>query len=206
MDVTPQEVLHQGYVTISGYGAVLDCGSLSSGSNEATDWNSINSETNRSSDSSADSCQYSPQPPPSTTAQEASANSCKVEVHAVPSEDKSDTGRQVRKVRLRHSSRERQNASEREKLRMRGLAKALHNLRTYLPPSVAPAAQSLTKLETLRLTIRYIAHLTELLALSEECPSAGRDTEGMRRVGCRKAGVRATRAPHQTVRSIQGGR
>ncbi|XP_072888826.1 uncharacterized protein [Hemitrygon akajei] len=83
--------------------------------------------------------------------------------------------RRPRKVRSRCPDRQRQNASEREKLRMRGLARALRNLRTYLPPSVAPAAQSLTKLETLRLTIRYIAHLTELL--NEE----GRDMGGVSR-------------------------
>ncbi|KAJ6662858.1 hypothetical protein lerEdw1_011062 [Lerista edwardsae] len=62
----------------------------------------------------------------------------------------------------------RQSASQREKLRMRRLAKALHTLRRYLPPSVAPAGQSLTKIETLRLAIRYIGHLSELLGLSEE--------------------------------------
>ncbi|XP_076880212.1 mesoderm posterior aa [Brachyhypopomus gauderio] len=62
----------------------------------------------------------------------------------------------------------RQNASEREKLRMRDLTKALHHLRTYLPPSVAPVGQTLTKIETLRLTIRYISHLSAQLGLSEE--------------------------------------
>ncbi len=39
------------------------------------------------------------------------------------------------------------------------LTKALHHLRTYLPPSVAPAGQTLTKIETLRLTISYISYL-----------------------------------------------
>ncbi|KAM9181487.1 uncharacterized protein V3H86_008136 [Mergus octosetaceus] len=62
----------------------------------------------------------------------------------------------------------RQSASEREKLRMRRLAQALHRLRHYLPPALAPAGQSLTKIETLRLAIRYIAHLSALLGLSEE--------------------------------------
>uniref|UniRef100_A0A4W3I0R1 BHLH domain-containing protein n=1 Tax=Callorhinchus milii TaxID=7868 RepID=A0A4W3I0R1_CALMI len=69
--------------------------------------------------------------------------------------------------RWRCAGRQRQSASEREKLRMRGLATALHNLRMYLPPSVAAPDQSLTKLQTLRLTIRYIAHLTKLLGLSD---------------------------------------
>ncbi|KAM4039024.1 uncharacterized protein ACNLHF_017341 [Anomaloglossus baeobatrachus] len=63
---------------------------------------------------------------------------------------------------------QRQNASEREKLRMRNLSKALHNLRRYLPPSVVPAGRNLTKIETLRLTISYISHLSQLLGLNEE--------------------------------------
>ncbi|KAM9270465.1 uncharacterized protein FYN16_004374 [Cariama cristata] len=62
----------------------------------------------------------------------------------------------------------RQSASEREKLRMRQLAQALLRLRHYLPPALAPAGQTLTKIETLRLAIRYIAHLSALLGLSEE--------------------------------------
>ncbi|KAG9266983.1 mesoderm posterior protein 1-like [Astyanax mexicanus] len=61
----------------------------------------------------------------------------------------------------------RQSASEREKLRMRDLTKALHHLRGFLPPSVAPAGQTLTKIETLRLTIRYISHLSAQLEHSQ---------------------------------------
>uniref|UniRef100_A0A8C3JR94 BHLH domain-containing protein n=1 Tax=Calidris pygmaea TaxID=425635 RepID=A0A8C3JR94_9CHAR len=56
----------------------------------------------------------------------------------------------------------RASASEREKLRMRRLAQALRRLRHYLPPALVPAGQSLTKIETLRLAIRYIAHLSAL--------------------------------------------
>ncbi|KAM6302872.1 uncharacterized protein O3Q21_014172 [Podargus strigoides] len=62
----------------------------------------------------------------------------------------------------------RQSASEREKLRMRRLARALLRLRHYLPPALAPAGQSLTKIETLRLAIRYIGHLSALLGLGQE--------------------------------------
>lgn len=51
---------------------------------------------------------------------------------------------------------------------MRVLTKAMHHLRSYLPPSVAPAGQTLTKIETLRLTIRYISFLSAQLGLSEE--------------------------------------
>ncbi|KAM9061453.1 mesoderm posterior protein 1 [Sarcophilus harrisii] len=75
-------------------------------------------------------------------------------------------GRRAGRGRL--GSGQRQSASEREKLRMRNLSRALHDLRRYLPPSVAPAGQSLTKIETLRLAIRYIGHLSTLLGLSEE--------------------------------------
>lgn len=71
-----------------------------------------------------------------------------------------------RATRIR--SKQRESASEKEKLRMRDLTKALHHLRSYLPPSVAPAGQTLTKIETLRLTIRYISFLSAQLGLSEE--------------------------------------
>ncbi|XP_049417160.1 mesoderm posterior protein 1-like, partial [Epinephelus fuscoguttatus] len=71
-----------------------------------------------------------------------------------------------RATRMR--SKQRESASEKEKLRMRDLTKALHHLRSYLPPSVAPAGQTLTKIETLRLTIRYISYLSAQLGLSEE--------------------------------------
>ncbi|NP_001091431.1 mesoderm posterior homolog B S homeolog [Xenopus laevis] len=63
---------------------------------------------------------------------------------------------------------QRQSASEREKLRMRNLSKALQNLRRYLPPSVAPIDKTLTKIETLQLTISYISHLSAQLGLTEE--------------------------------------
>uniref|UniRef100_M4ARB7 Mesoderm posterior ba n=1 Tax=Xiphophorus maculatus TaxID=8083 RepID=M4ARB7_XIPMA len=71
-----------------------------------------------------------------------------------------------RNTRIR--SKQRESASEKEKLRMRDLTKALHHLRSYLPPSVAPVGQTLTKIETLRLTIRYISYLSAQLGLSEE--------------------------------------
>uniref|UniRef100_A0A667X0C2 Mesoderm posterior ab n=1 Tax=Myripristis murdjan TaxID=586833 RepID=A0A667X0C2_9TELE len=78
------------------------------------------------------------------------------------------TGLEQDKSRSRYPGKKRQTASEREKLRMRDLTKALHHLRMYLPPSVAPAGQTLTKIETLRLTIRYISYLSAQLGLSEE--------------------------------------
>lgn len=76
--------------------------------------------------------------------------------------------KRTRRSRLKNPSEQRQNASEKEKLRMRDLTKALHHLRTYLPPSVAPVGQTLTKIETLRLTIHYISYLSSQLGLSEE--------------------------------------
>ncbi|KAG8145273.1 hypothetical protein E2320_013614 [Naja naja] len=72
--------------------------------------------------------------------------------------------------RARLGGGQRQSASQREKLRMRRLAQALHALRRYLPASVAPAGQSLTKIETLRLAIRYIGHLSELLGQESRPP------------------------------------
>nr|XP_035159711.2 mesoderm posterior protein 1 isoform X2 [Callithrix jacchus] len=84
--------------------------------------------------------------------------------------------RSTRSSRL--GSGQRQSASEREKLRMRTLARALHELRRFLPPSVAPAGQSLTKIETLRLAIRYIGHLSAVLGLSEESLQRRRPQRG----------------------------
>uniref|UniRef100_A0A671SHX5 Mesoderm posterior ba n=1 Tax=Sinocyclocheilus anshuiensis TaxID=1608454 RepID=A0A671SHX5_9TELE len=68
-----------------------------------------------------------------------------------------------RRLRLKNPS------DEREKLRMRDLTKALHHLRTYLPPSVAPVGKTLTKIETLRLTIQYISCLSQHNFFHGEC-------------------------------------
>ncbi|XP_070762727.1 mesoderm posterior protein 1-like [Enoplosus armatus] len=78
------------------------------------------------------------------------------------------TSSTTKRSRSRYPGKKRQTASEREKLRMRDLTKAMHHLRTYLPPSAAPAGQTLTKIDTLRLTIRYISYLSAQLGLSEE--------------------------------------
>uniref|UniRef100_A0A8C4Y1U3 BHLH domain-containing protein n=1 Tax=Gopherus evgoodei TaxID=1825980 RepID=A0A8C4Y1U3_9SAUR len=98
---------------------------------------------------------------------------------ALPPKLQADPCRRSQRAQGRAGGGQRQSASEREKLRMRNLSKALHTLRRYLPPSVAPAGQSLTKIETLRLAIRYISHLSELLGLSEETLAQRR--EGPRR-------------------------
>ncbi|NWT01884.1 MESP2 protein, partial [Mionectes macconnelli] len=78
----------------------------------------------------------------------------------------------------------RQNASEREKLRMRRLAQALLRLRHYLPPALAPAGQTLTKIETLRLATRYIAHLSALLGLGRGAPAPRHCPLCPRGLGC----------------------
>ncbi|KAJ3594189.1 hypothetical protein NHX12_006520 [Muraenolepis orangiensis] len=63
----------------------------------------------------------------------------------------------------RFPGRKRQTASEREKLRMRDLTKSLNYLRSFLPASVVPAGKTLTKIETLRLTMSYISDLSAQL-------------------------------------------
>ncbi|NWY98356.1 MESP1 protein, partial [Loxia curvirostra] len=78
----------------------------------------------------------------------------------------------------------RQSASEREKLRMRRLAQALLRLRHYLPPALAPAGQTLTKIETLHLTTRYIAHLSALLGLGRGAPAPRHCPLCNRGLGC----------------------
>ncbi|NXW77626.1 MESP1 protein, partial [Hirundo rustica] len=78
----------------------------------------------------------------------------------------------------------RQSASEREKLRMRRLAQALLRLRHYLPPALAPAGQTLTKIETLRLATRYIAHLSALLGLGRGAPAPRHCPLCPRGLGC----------------------
>ncbi|KAK5873554.1 hypothetical protein PBY51_018588 [Eleginops maclovinus] len=74
----------------------------------------------------------------------------------------------TKKSRSRYPGKKRQTASDREKHRMRDLTKSLNHLRNYLPETVAPAGQALTKIDTLRLTIRYISYLSAQLGLSEE--------------------------------------
>ncbi|XP_072136630.1 mesogenin-1 [Mobula birostris] len=58
----------------------------------------------------------------------------------------------------------RMKASEREKLRMRRLAHALHTLRSFLPPIYSQGGQTLTKIQTLHCAIQYISELSMLLA------------------------------------------
>ncbi|EMP42347.1 Flap endonuclease GEN like protein 1 [Chelonia mydas] len=55
-------------------------------------------------------------------------------------------------TKARMSAQRRRKASEREKLRMRTLADALHTLRNYLPPVYSQRGQPLTKIQTLKYT------------------------------------------------------
>lgn len=61
------------------------------------------------------------------------------------------------------STKRRIKASEREKMRMRSLAEALHHLRDYLPPDYSRRGQPLTKIQTLKYTIEYIKELSDIL-------------------------------------------
>ncbi|XP_063078331.1 mesogenin-1 [Engraulis encrasicolus] len=61
------------------------------------------------------------------------------------------------------STKRRIKASEREKMRMRSLAEALHHLRDFLPPDYNRRGQPLTKIQTLKYTIEYIKELSDIL-------------------------------------------
>ncbi|KAK7907759.1 hypothetical protein WMY93_016371 [Mugilogobius chulae] len=68
-----------------------------------------------------------------------------------------------RQSKTKMSTKRRMKASEREKLRMRSLAEALHQLRDYLPPDYNKRGQPLTKIQTLKYTIEYINKLSDIL-------------------------------------------
>lgn len=72
------------------------------------------------------------------------------------------TGQRQGKSKM--STKRRMKASEREKLRMRSLAEALHQLRDYLPPDYTKRGQPLTKIQTLKYTIEYINKLSDILS------------------------------------------
>ncbi|MEQ2286296.1 hypothetical protein AMECASPLE_001038 [Ameca splendens] len=79
------------------------------------------------------------------------------------------TGRRVtppgqRQSKTKMPVKRRMKASEREKMRMRSLAEALHQLRDYLPPDYSKRGQPLTKIQTLKYTIEYINKLSDILS------------------------------------------
>ncbi|KAL7882975.1 hypothetical protein SRHO_G00006330 [Serrasalmus rhombeus] len=115
------------------------------------------------------------------------------------------------------SSKRRMKASEREKLRMRSLAEALHQLRDYLPPVYSRKGQPLTKIQTLKVTCTRhfvlemevataeqldesteITETTEMPAEAEPSPdsnkSRGREFRGRGRGGRMGRGGRGGRA------------
>ncbi|XP_076860633.1 mesogenin-1 [Brachyhypopomus gauderio] len=71
---------------------------------------------------------------------------------------------QLKPPKPKMSTKRRMKASEREKLRMRSLAEALHQLRDYLPPVYSRKGQPLTKIQTLKYTIEYIKELSDILS------------------------------------------
>ncbi|KAM4749029.1 uncharacterized protein WCC33_006450 [Rhinophrynus dorsalis] len=118
--------------------------------------------------SSTDSYSFSPPYQPCTFSNEAysSFHTALTQMEMLKSMPKPGPVKKSHRNRMVYN--QRQSASEREKMRMRNLSTALQNLRRYLPPAVAPVGKTLTKIETLRLTIRYISHLSEVLGLDEE--------------------------------------
>ncbi|KAL2077061.1 hypothetical protein ACEWY4_026565 [Coilia grayii] len=159
---------------------LLDCQSLLLDQSSDAGYYSACSSGSLSPTSSVDSCCLSPpatlfgglggfsEIPECFTFQQAVPRLSGVTATAAAVEESSVPQQRGRKSRSKYPGRKRQSASEREKLRMRDLTKALHHLRTYLPASVAPVGQTLTKIETLRLTIRYIAHLSAQLGHDDQ--------------------------------------
>ncbi|MBN3310632.1 MSGN1 protein, partial [Amia calva] len=75
----------------------------------------------------------------------------------------SSDGASPKSAKPKMSTKRRVKASEREKMRMRSLADALHHLRDYLPADYSQRGQPLTKIQTLKCTIQYINELSDLL-------------------------------------------
>ena len=72
-----------------------------------------------------------------------------------------------RKPRLTGLSKQRQTANARERTRMRSISAAMLQLRYRLPSSFAPREKKLSKIQTLRLAIRYIGDLWNVLQSGE---------------------------------------
>ncbi|KAK6474963.1 mesoderm posterior protein 2-like [Huso huso] len=173
MDSTASQLLLQNHRTVLVYNALLEqaCGRSDSGY--------YSGSGSLSPASSIDSCCLSPPSLQCGCGARQEAYDCDTHFgsQVYPQQSLLLPVQTKRRSRSKYPGKKRQSASDREKLRMRDLTKALHHLRTYLPPSVAPAGQTLTKIETLRLTIRYISHLSEQLGLSEEAPSQRRGAD-----------------------------
>ncbi|KAL2082714.1 hypothetical protein ACEWY4_022532 [Coilia grayii] len=111
-----------------------------------------------SPDSSLDSMCSSPEMPGNTSACQPYAS------FPYPLEEHSSAQRTPQKAsKSKMSTKRRIKASEREKMRMRSLAEALHHLRDFLPPDYNRSGQPLTKIQTLKYTIEYIKELSDIL-------------------------------------------
>ncbi|XP_005802701.1 mesogenin-1 [Xiphophorus maculatus] len=77
---------------------------------------------------------------------------------------RNETSPGQRQSKTKMSVKRRMKASEREKMRMRSLAEALHQLRDFLPPDYSKRGQPLTKIQTLKYTIEYINKLSDILS------------------------------------------
>ncbi|TSL68184.1 Mesoderm posterior protein 1 [Bagarius yarrelli] len=148
---------------------LFNCEDLLEQSFSASDAGYYSACSSLSPASSTDSCCFSPPTFHYGTGQESLPEMLPLKNNSDQKETKiGKVAKRTGRPRSKFPGLKRQSASEREKLRMRDLTKALHHLRTYLPPSVAPAGQSLTKIETLRLTINYISYLSAQLELGQE--------------------------------------
>lgn len=153
---------------------LFDCEGLLEQRFSASDAGYYSACSSLSPASSTDSCCFSPPTFHYGTGQESFPELFPLMNNTDQEEKKNSTvGKRTGRPRSKFPGLKRQSASEREKLRMRDLTKALHHLRTYLPPSVAPAGQTLTKIETLRLTMRYISYLSAQLELGQEAAAHG---------------------------------
>ncbi|KAM9461457.1 mesoderm posterior aa [Clarias gariepinus] len=148
---------------------LFDCEGILEQSFSASDAGYYSACSSLSPASSTDSCCFSPPTFHYGSGQESFPEIFSQKNNSDQEEkQKAKVGKRTGRPRSKFPGLKRQSASEREKLRMRDLTKALHHLRTYLPPSVAPAGQTLTKIDTLRLTIRYISYLSAQLELGQE--------------------------------------
>ncbi|XP_059362842.1 mesoderm posterior protein 1-like [Carassius carassius] len=153
-----------------------DCENLLDQSYAVSDAGYYSACSSLSPTSSLDSCGFSPPANPGRAGQDI------LQIFpqdSITTQEKSkvQTPKRTGRPRSKFPGVKRQTASEREKLRMRDLTKALHHLRTYLPPSVAPVGKTLTKIETLQLTIQYISCLSAQLELSEDEENRGSQAE-----------------------------
>ncbi|KAK2913417.1 hypothetical protein Q8A67_001816 [Cirrhinus molitorella] len=150
---------------------LFDCEKFMDQSYSVSDAGYYSACSSLSPTSSIDSCSFSP------PAYICRAGQDLPQIFPLQEKNKVQPPKRTGRPRSKFPGVKRETASEREKLRMRDLTKALHHLRTYLPASVAPVGKTLTKIETLRLTIQYISCLSAQLKLSEDEANRGAQAE-----------------------------